>query len=143
MLTGNVESLAMDPASNCVLTIIEDVPGDAQGSMPVLLSPLHTTQVLNWDLDNAKTHTECVAMKCLAACKTLPWPGRSPDLSTIQHAWDMMGRRLHIQGNVNHLALQLEQIWQEIPQQTIRVLYHSMPRRVAALHAAAGGSTSY
>jgi len=24
----------------------------------------------------------------------LPWPPRSPDLSPIEHVWDMMGRRL-------------------------------------------------
>ncbi|GFW37831.1 transposable element Tcb2 transposase [Trichonephila clavipes] len=30
---------------------------------------------------------------CLTACQTHPWPARSPDLSTIEHVWDMMGRR--------------------------------------------------
>ncbi|GFW51754.1 hypothetical protein TNCV_1186861 [Trichonephila clavipes] len=44
----------------------------------------------------------------------------------------MMGKRLHLPRNVDDLARQLEQIQQEIPQDTIRVLYHSMPRRVAA-----------
>ncbi|GFV24585.1 hypothetical protein TNCV_1914471 [Trichonephila clavipes] len=43
-----------------------------------------------------------------------------------------MGRRLHLPGNVDDLSRQLEQIWQEIPPETIRVLYHSMSRRVAA-----------
>ncbi|GFX93929.1 transposable element Tc1 transposase [Trichonephila clavipes] len=27
----------------------------------------------------------CVAMNCLTACQTLPWPSRSPDLSSIEH----------------------------------------------------------
>ncbi|GFX43912.1 transposable element Tcb1 transposase [Trichonephila clavipes] len=54
------------------------------------------------------------------ACQTLPWPARSPDLSPIEHALDMMGRRLHLPGNVHDLTLQLEQIWQEILQETIR-----------------------
>ncbi|GFX00363.1 hypothetical protein TNCV_1273571 [Trichonephila clavipes] len=44
----------------------------------------------------------------------------------------MMGMRLHLPENIDNLARQLEKIWQEIPQETIRVLYHSMPRRVAA-----------
>ncbi|GFU00219.1 hypothetical protein TNCV_801901 [Trichonephila clavipes] len=44
----------------------------------------------------------------------------------------MMGRLQHLSGNVDDLARQLEQIWQKIPQETIRVLYHSMSRRVAA-----------
>ncbi|GFV26379.1 uncharacterized protein TNCV_5086921 [Trichonephila clavipes] len=55
-----------------------------------------------------------------------------PDFSTIEHVWDMMGRRLHLPGNVDDLAGQLQQIWQEIPRELIRGLYHSMPRCVAA-----------
>ncbi|GFS51672.1 hypothetical protein TNCV_613581 [Trichonephila clavipes] len=34
-------------------------------------------------------------------------------------------------------------IWQEIPQETISVLYHSMPRRLAACIQARSGSTPY
>ncbi|GFU38503.1 transposable element Tcb1 transposase [Trichonephila clavipes] len=71
-------------------------------------------------------------MNCHTAYQTLPWPARSPDLSSIEHVWDMMGRRLHLPGNVDDITQCLEQIWQEIPQETIRVLYHSMPRLAAA-----------
>ncbi|GFW84017.1 transposable element Tcb1 transposase [Trichonephila clavipes] len=71
-------------------------------------------------------------MNCLTAYQTLPWPVRSPDISSIEHTWDMKGRRLRLPGNIDHLALQLEQIWQELPQETIRVPYYSMPRRVTA-----------
>ncbi|GFU32080.1 transposable element Tcb1 transposase [Trichonephila clavipes] len=53
-----------------------------------------------------------------------------PDLSPIEHVWDMMGRQLHLPRNVDDLARQLEQIWQEKPQETIRVVYHSMPRNI-------------
>ncbi|GFX39256.1 uncharacterized protein TNCV_3859801 [Trichonephila clavipes] len=42
--------LATNSASNCVLTIIEEVSWDAQGSMSILLSLLHATQVLNQKL---------------------------------------------------------------------------------------------
>ncbi|UYV75223.1 hypothetical protein LAZ67_12002969 [Cordylochernes scorpioides] len=41
-------------------------------------------------------------------------------------------RRLQPSRNVDYLARQLETIWQEIPQHTIRNLYQSMTRRVAA-----------
>ncbi|GFU47812.1 hypothetical protein TNCV_4465531 [Trichonephila clavipes] len=51
---------------------------------------------------------------------------------SIEHVWDMMGRRLHLLGNVDDLPRQLEQTLQEIPQKTVRVIYHSMARRVAA-----------
>ncbi|GFU13005.1 transposable element Tcb1 transposase [Trichonephila clavipes] len=82
-------------------------------------------------------------MNCLTAYKTLPWPARSPDTSPIEHVWDMMGRRLHLPGNIDDPARQLEQIRQEIPQKTIRVLYHSMSRHVAAFIQARDGSTLY
>ncbi|GFV85542.1 transposable element Tcb1 transposase [Trichonephila clavipes] len=68
---------------------------------------------------------------------------RSPDTSPVNHIWNMMGRRLHLPGNVDDLPRQLEQIWQEIPQETIRVLYDSMSRRVAACIQAKDRSTSY
>ncbi|GFW17175.1 transposable element Tcb1 transposase [Trichonephila clavipes] len=65
------------------------------------------------------------------------------DLSPIEHVWDMMGRPLHLPENVDDLSRQLEQIWQEIPQDTIRVIYHSMQRRVAACIQPRVGSTPY
>ncbi|GFV23737.1 transposable element Tc1 transposase [Trichonephila clavipes] len=64
-------------------------------------------------------------------------------ISPMKHVWDMMGRRLYLPGNVEKLPRQLEQIWQEIPQETIRVLHHSMPRRVPAYIQARSGSTPY
>ncbi|GFW31141.1 transposable element Tcb1 transposase [Trichonephila clavipes] len=63
--------------------------------------------------------------------------------SPIEHVWNIMGRRLHLSGNVDNLSRQLEQIWQEIPQVTIRVLYHSTSRRVASCFQARGGSSAY
>ncbi|GFW83278.1 transposable element Tc1 transposase [Trichonephila clavipes] len=82
--------------------------------------------------DNARPHVVRVAMNCLTACQTLPWSDRSPDLSPSQHVYDMMGRRLHLRGNVHDLDRQLEKICQEIPQETTRVFYHSMARCVTA-----------
>lgn len=110
---------------------------------PVLLPFLLQYPGLVFQQDNARPHTARVAMNCLQACQTLPWPARSPDLSPIEHVWDMMGRRLHLPRNVDDLVRQLERIWQEIPQETIRELYRSMPRRVAACIQARGGSTPY
>ncbi|GFU47818.1 hypothetical protein TNCV_4465581 [Trichonephila clavipes] len=42
---------------------------------------------------------------------------------SIEHVWDMMGRRLHLLGIVDDLPRQLEQTLQEIPQKTVRVIY--------------------
>ncbi|GFW05445.1 transposable element Tc1 transposase [Trichonephila clavipes] len=53
-------------------------------------------------------------------------------LSPFEHVWDMMGRRLHLPENIDDLARQLTLILQEIPQETIRLFYHSMPRHMAS-----------
>ncbi|GFX32114.1 transposable element Tcb1 transposase [Trichonephila clavipes] len=82
--------------------------------------------------DNVRPRTARVAMNCLKACQTLPWPDSLTDLSLIEHVWDMIRRRLHLPWNVDDLPRKLVQIWQEIHQKTIRVIYHSMPLRVAA-----------
>ncbi|UYV80897.1 hypothetical protein LAZ67_19002125 [Cordylochernes scorpioides] len=85
---------------------------------PVLLPFLSHHPGLTFQQDNARPHTAR--------------PARSPDLSPIEHIWDVMGRRLQPSRNVDYLARQLETIWQEIPQHTIRNLYQSMTRRVAS-----------
>ncbi|GFX05473.1 transposable element Tc1 transposase [Trichonephila clavipes] len=89
--------------------------------------------------NKARPHAVRVAMNCLIAYQILPWLSRSPDLSPIEHIWDVRGRRLHLPGNVDGLTRQLEQIWQEIPHKTIRVLCLFMPYRVAACIQARGG----
>ncbi|GFV46936.1 uncharacterized protein TNCV_3033331 [Trichonephila clavipes] len=96
--------------------------------VPILLSLLHASQALNqklwsgvpfrliagplWSslkahlqhIENAGPHTTRVAVNGLTACQTLSCPARSPDLSKIEHVWDMMGRRLLLPGNVDDLA---------------------------------------
>ncbi|UYV72756.1 hypothetical protein LAZ67_10000543 [Cordylochernes scorpioides] len=95
---------------------------------PVVL-PFHSHHPgLTFQQDN----TARVTMDCLQSCQTLPWPARSPDLSPIEHIWDVMGRRLQPSRNIDYSARQLETIWQEIPHHTIRNLYQSMTRWVAA-----------
>ncbi|GFV49847.1 transposable element Tcb1 transposase [Trichonephila clavipes] len=157
MLTGDAEYLATNAASTCVLMIIEDVSGERQGRVRILLSLLHDIQALNQELwsgapflltsgllqDNSRVHTTRVAMNCLEAFQRLSWPVRSPGVSLTEHVWDMMGRRLHVSRNVDNLPRLLEQIWQEILQETIRVLYYSLSRRGAACIQARGGSTPF
>lgn len=77
------------------------------------------------------------------ACGTPPWTARSPNLLPIEHAWDKRGRRLYLPENFDDLARQLEQILQEIPQDTIRTLNQSLPHRMAACIQARYGSIPY
>ncbi|GFX48251.1 transposable element Tc1 transposase [Trichonephila clavipes] len=60
--------------------------------------------------NNATPHLTRVAMNCLKDCQTLPWPVSPPDLSPIEHVWDIIGRRLHLPWNVYDLTQQLEKI---------------------------------
>ncbi|GFX85056.1 transposable element Tc1 transposase [Trichonephila clavipes] len=53
--------------------------------------------------DNARPHTARVPMNCLTACQILLSPARSPDLSPIDHVWDMMRRQLHLLENNDDL----------------------------------------
>ncbi|GFV53746.1 transposable element Tc1 transposase [Trichonephila clavipes] len=54
--------------------------------------------------DNAIPHTARVAMNCLTSYETLPRPARLPDSSLIEHVGDMMGRQLHLPGNVDDVV---------------------------------------
>ncbi|GFW98225.1 transposable element Tc1 transposase [Trichonephila clavipes] len=78
-----------------------------------------------------------------APVKIGSYSARSPDFSPIEPIWDMMEMRLYLPRNSDDLARELELTLQEILQDTIRVFYHSMPRRVAACIRARVGSTPY
>ncbi|GFV52665.1 uncharacterized protein TNCV_2873361 [Trichonephila clavipes] len=128
-IIGLKECLTRNPALIRVLTIIEDASGDAQGSVSILLSLLHTTYTLKQELwsgvpflltagphwSSLKTHlqhrgTEADVFCYRSFCCT--WPARLPNLSPVKHAWDNIGRRLHLPENFDDLARQLEKIWQ-------------------------------
>ncbi|GFW48030.1 transposable element Tc1 transposase [Trichonephila clavipes] len=133
-------------ASKCVLTIIEDVSKDVQGSVLLLLPLLHDTGsqpevmicradpfgsrtalviirctltaqrcvddilrnvALSWPYfseDKTSLHAVRFSMNCFMAFETVPWPARSPDISSIEHVWDIMEMQLSLPGNVNDLA---------------------------------------
>ncbi|GFY13404.1 transposable element Tcb2 transposase [Trichonephila clavipes] len=44
--------------------------------------------------DNSQPHIEKVSQDCLRTVTTLPWPARSPDLSSIEHISNYSGRRV-------------------------------------------------
>uniref|UniRef100_A0AAZ3S5R2 Tc1-like transposase DDE domain-containing protein n=1 Tax=Oncorhynchus tshawytscha TaxID=74940 RepID=A0AAZ3S5R2_ONCTS len=98
--------------------------------------------------DNARPHVAGVCQLFLQeeGIDAMDWPARSPDLNPTVHIWDIMSRSIHQQTapqTVQELADALVQVWEEIPQETIRHLIRSMPRRCREVIQARGGHTHY
>ncbi|GFV34607.1 transposable element Tcb2 transposase [Trichonephila clavipes] len=53
--------------------------------------------------DNARPHTARVSQDYLRSVSTLPWPTRSPNLSPIEHIWDLFGRRVRYPTSLNEI----------------------------------------
>uniref|UniRef100_A0A8C7PIK9 Transposase Tc1-like domain-containing protein n=1 Tax=Oncorhynchus mykiss TaxID=8022 RepID=A0A8C7PIK9_ONCMY len=99
--------------------------------------------------DNARPHVAGVCQQFLQeeGIDAMDWPARSPDLNLIEHIWDIMSRSIHQRHvapqTVQELADALVQVWEEIPQETIRHLIRIMPRRCREVIQARGGHTHY
>ena len=98
---------------------------------------------LTFQQDNARPYTAHVSTACISACRTLPWPAKSPDLSPIEHVWSIMGRALQSACDVDDLTHQLDRIWHDISQEDIRHLSQSMPSRMTTYIRAEGDQTRY
>ncbi|UYV85043.1 Transposase [Cordylochernes scorpioides] len=113
---------------------------------PVTLPYLQGVPNALYQQDNARPHTARISQQALQDVQMLPWPPYSPDLSPIEHVWDIIGRRLHALPQLrseDELWQMVEREWRAIPQDAIRTLIDSLPRRVAACIAVRGGPTCY
>ncbi|UYV60612.1 hypothetical protein LAZ67_1001658 [Cordylochernes scorpioides] len=113
---------------------------------PVTLPYLQGVPNALYQQDNARPHTARITQQALQDVQMLPWPPYSPDLSPIEHVWDIIGRRLHAlpqPRSEDELWQMVERQWRAIPQDAIRTLIDSLPRRVAACIAVRGGPTCY
>ncbi|GFT55418.1 transposable element Tcb2 transposase [Trichonephila clavipes] len=52
--------------------------------------------------------TQWVSQDCLHTVTTLSWPTRSPDLSPIEHIWDLLGWRNGYPTSLNELEAKLQ-----------------------------------
>lgn len=116
---------------------------------PYVLPYLNRLENPIFQQDNARPHVARVSLNFFEATHVnlLPWPPRSPDLSPIEHVWDIMGRRL---GNLPQpprtlaaLRHEVQVAWDCIPQEEIDHLLASMPRRVGECINNRGGQTHY
>ncbi|UYV83195.1 hypothetical protein LAZ67_23000141 [Cordylochernes scorpioides] len=108
---------------------------------PVTLPYLQGVPNALYQQDNARPHTARISQQALQDVQMLPWPPSSPDLSPIEHVWDIIGRRLHAlpqPRSEDELWQMVEREWRAIPQDAIRTLIDSLPRRVAACIAVRG-----
>ncbi|UYV61469.1 hypothetical protein LAZ67_1004962, partial [Cordylochernes scorpioides] len=108
---------------------------------PVTLPYLQGVPNVFYQQDNPRPHTARISQQALQDVQMLPWPPYSPDLSPIEHVWDIIGRRLHAlpqPRSEDELWQMVEREWRAIPQDAIRTLIDSLPRRVAACIAVRG-----
>lgn len=113
---------------------------------PVALPFLQGLPNAIFQQDNARPHTARISQNALQGTQVLPWPPVSPDLSPIEHVWDVIGRRLRAlppPRSEDELWSMVNTEWTSVPQETIRTLFESVPRRIAACIAANGGPTTY
>ncbi|GFX62552.1 uncharacterized protein TNCV_4867151 [Trichonephila clavipes] len=121
MLTGDIQCLATNPTSSCLLTIIEDVSRDTHGSVLILISLLHATRALNQELWSRVSFLLTTGLlwssleaTCSAAVRRMPKTSlasqNARSLSNRACLEYMMGRRLRLPENADELAQQLEEI---------------------------------
>ena len=111
----------------------------------------HTFQGVNWLLadDNARPHRVCVVDAYLHEQDIIrmDWAPYRPDINSIEHIWDKIGRgseELEPQSvNLRQLGVVVQNLWQQIPLERVQTLVSSKPRRVRALVDARESSTRY
>ncbi|GFV78897.1 transposable element Tcb1 transposase [Trichonephila clavipes] len=99
--------------------------------------------------DNARSHRANIVDECLQSVDItrMDWPAYSPDLNTIEHVWDMLGRRILARQPPPTCLPELQRAlldeWYNIPQDQIDNLILSMSRRCKACIASSGRHTPY
>ena len=115
---------------------------------PVVLSFVQQHHVVLQD-DNARPHRARIVQQFLQQyiVDHLEWPDRSPDLSPIEHVWDILGQRVRQRvprpRTLQALGAALQEEWRRIPLLQIARLIRSMRRRCVACIDATGGHTRY
>jgi hypothetical protein len=101
--------------------------------------------------DNASIHTAEIVQSWFkeheGELQHPPWSAQSPDLNIIEPLWSVLESEVRNRFPPPTSLKQLEDVlqdeWHKIPLQTVRNLYGSIPRRIAAILKAKGGPTQY
>ncbi len=100
-------------------------------------APCHKAQIVSnhWFLEHDNEFT------------LLKWPPQSPDLSPIEHLWDVVEWEIRIMDvqttNLQKLRDAIMTIWTKISEECFQHLVESMPRRIKAVLKTKGGLTRY
>ena len=96
--------------------------------------------------DNTCPHT-AAATQCALHGVQLTWSARSPDLSPIEHIWDMMKREHTLSPEpattIAELRQRVQDAWDNLLQDDIRHLYDHLHAKIHACVAARGGYIVY
>ena len=94
--------------------------------------------------DNAHPHRAHVVDQYLEqeGIEQMDWPARSPDLNPIEHAWDMLQRRISVRDRKPRTVMLIDE-WLRIPVADIWRLILSFPCICQEVINALGGHTRY
>ena len=99
--------------------------------------------------DNDPKHTSKKAKQWFQDNKirVMQWPAQSPDLNPIEHLWCHLKKKLGTYETqpkgIEDLWDGVQEVWAAITPDVVDNLIDSMPRRVAAVIEANGGSIDY
>lgn len=101
--------------------------------------------------DNDPKHTANIIKRYLeqktadGTLTVLEWPPQSPDLNIIEAAWEHLDREKNKKQpkSKEELWNVLQDAWNNMPQDYLRKLQESLPKRVAAVKRVKGGHTKY
>ena len=99
--------------------------------------------------DNARPHRARVVTDYLEneTIERMEWPSCSPDMNSIEHAWDMLQKAFSthpiLPNNRQELSVALIEEWTRLPQLCFRRLIRIMQIRCRAVIRVRGGHTAY